>query len=299
MRHRGNNHWINVLNNVRIGEVTDTDLKYLNDQCYVSKEDEQNKHMYCPFITSSNKTRDGVNRTCVYSYAQQHNQPVYQIIAEERGKPVDTCFHSLRDDLTSRIPILLSLTIGMPVSSTYRNDSIAVLNGTKGFICGFEWHTDTQFQQFTTSNNVSVLRPSRQPKYVFIQQMNHKVRQHGNLPPGVIPVQPTKKKCILKLSHRKLSKTLTQIMVVPAFAITTDKSQGMTVSACIIDPQIDPSRKNPPPQILYVALSRVTTPLTMSFTEELRREILNKFKPNRELLKIDRNLISRYTREFY
>jgi hypothetical protein len=99
--------------------------------------------------------------------------------------------------------------------------------------------------------------------------------------------------------NRQFKKSLKQIMVVPAFAITTDKSQGTTVSASIIGSQKDSNRKGPPNSILYVALSRVTDPSKMTLTEPLTMDLVNQFKPSEQLIEIDTMLKGRSRPEFY
>ena len=79
----------------------------------------------------------------------------------------------------------------------------------------------------------------------------------------------------------------------PAFPITTDKSQGLTFQKDIIDSQKNHLRCRPPTQILYVALSRVTDPNKMKFTEKITLEYLDQFKPSKGLIDLDKYLRKR------
>ena len=83
------------------------------------------------------------------------------------------------------------------------------------------------------------------------------------------------------------SKTIFQMPVVPAFSITTDKSQGLTFEANIIGPQSDLVRKRPPSQINYVAFSRCRTPHNIRLSLPITLETLFKFKPSKNLLEVD------------
>jgi hypothetical protein len=238
-------------------------------------------------------------RASVFAFAHLHGQPVYQTVAEERGEKLSENLFTLRDDQTSRIPIQLSLTEGMSISCTQKNEPLGITNGTIGIVAGIEWEDNTTFQIFRTSDGVQVKKPSKLPKYVIITKLNPSNQSFGNLPPNHIPIPPTKKQAKMLFQNRSYTKTLKQVMIVPAFSITTDKSQGLTVSAAVIGSQKDQNRKRPPSQILYVALSRVTDPHMMILTEKLNMEYLLNFKPNPKLLSIDQELENRDTREFF
>jgi hypothetical protein len=181
MRHRSNQVWVEILKRLRqgiysntllinLGFLTNNDLDYINKTCYhpnPTLENENADGLYCPYITASNKTRGMINQSSVFQYARLHFQPVYRIIAEEQTKKVHASLFSLRDDQTKRVPILLNLTIGMPISCTQKNTKLNVTNGTIGFVAGFEWHDNTTFERNKSDIGVNILTPSKLPKYII------------------------------------------------------------------------------------------------------------------------------------
>jgi hypothetical protein len=146
---------------------------------------------------------------------------------------------------------------------------------------------------FFTDSGVKILRASHLPDYIFIQPHRFTNITFFPLASGIIPINPTKSSVKFKLSNRTFNQTITQLPVVPAFSITTDKSQGLTFQNDIIDSQKNHLRCRPPTQILYVALSRVTDPNKMKFTEKTTLEYLNQFKPTKELIDLDKYLRTR------
>jgi hypothetical protein len=105
-----------------------------------------------------------VYQASTFSYAKLHLQPVYQIIAEEHKKKVHSGLYSLRDDQTKRVPILLNLTVGMPISCSQNNKKLDLSNGTLGFLAGFEWSDNTTFERMHTDTGITILKPSQLPK---------------------------------------------------------------------------------------------------------------------------------------
>jgi hypothetical protein len=272
----------------------------LNETCARTDFDNFNTFDgYCPFITSSNVTRCGLNRSCTFAFALKNNRTVFQIPATYKSKHVSSSLFPLRDDTTGRVCMLLELVVGMPVSSTKNTFSIGVANGTLGTVAGIQWSYTTSFETFFTPEGVTVRKASEVPEYVFLHPLSPITQSFGDLPLGIIPISPTKTKVELKLANRKFSHTVNQIALVPAFAITTDKSQGLTVAKAVIGPQKDAVRKSPPPQILYVALSRAINPNYMRLLEPVTVALLSSFKPSAELLAVDFDLRSRSVPEFY
>lgn len=299
MRHSKFPEFVSILDQIRVGTYTNDIVDYLNNVC-VGRPSDTDTRKYIPLITASNDTRFSYNRICTFEYAKKKQIPVFQIIAKNHKRPVDKQFLTLRDDQTSKVYLLLELCIGMPVTCTKNNKKMKMTNGTMGFIEGFEWTPTTTFKNGLTSDGGVISIPSEHPKFVFIQLAKSNNTQFGNLPVGILPIKSTSCPIRLNLSKSKsISMSVMQFTISPSWALTTDKVQGLTLHGSIVGPQIDSKRKNPPKQILYVAVSRIIDPRTMTFSTPVTLSMLNSFRQDNNLMQMIESLEEQCTSEFY
>ena len=236
MRHSSNPRWISILNNWRLVIFNRDDVKYVNDQCSTDQP-LPDTVPYCPFITASNVARVNMNHSATYQYALRNNLDLFQIPAFHQNMPIPESFWTLRDDTTQRIPMLLELVISMPLSCNSNNPNLKLSNGTLVHLVEIRWPNNIQFHVETTQDGVNIKRASILPELLFVKRMDSDITLPG-LPGSIIALPPLKKQVAFKLENRrKFIKQITQMPVVPAFAITTDKSQGLTFEASVIGPQ--------------------------------------------------------------
>ncbi len=78
--------------------------------------------------------------------------------------------------------------------------------------------------------------------------------------PGLFPIFPITNRITCSLAHNNdISVKIKTYPIVPGFAITTEKCQGLTLKGAIIGTLRNIDRANPQPNSLYVAPSRATT----------------------------------------
>ena len=187
----------------------------------------------------------------------------------------DTNRSHLPDNKTELLPGLLPFVPNMPVLLT---DNIAcelgLSNGTQGIFRELVYDDQEESSALAVKSDVF---PSntvyiRKPLYALVEISSS---QLGNcldgLPPKIIPIPLIKKQFTVSIrqlfgqlfegtqSQRKASAmiqvTRTQLPIVPAFAITTYKAQGLTMNKIVVDLQIPPGTLQV--ASIYVPLSRV------------------------------------------
>ena len=111
------------------------------------------------------------------------------------------------------------------------------------------------------------------------------------LPPaaGVIAIPLKPYTCKVSLNHGVTSVTVHQFPVIPAYGMTPEKLQGVTLLHDLYVSELD----NRQAQILYVVLSRVLALAWLIFTQPLTMEYIRKFVPSVQVLETVRDLMDR------
>jgi len=299
MRHRNSPKWIGILDRMRVGQIRQPDIDYINQMCYLN-DTPNDTFQYTPLLTASNETRCQFNRHCTYLYAKQHNETVFQIPAIHLDKHIDSKYYVYPDNKTGHISMLLELVIGMPLSSTKNDRKTGLTNGSLGILSGIQWPHHTSFVTSFTNTGVQIKLSSCIPEYLFFTDSSETKYHVEGLPSGTIPMscpKPNQVKFDFK-NQKAHSLNLKQIAVIPAWSLTTDKSQGMTLGGCIIGVQSDTHRNNPPKQIMYVAWSRVIDPSNIKITQPLTLDTMSHFIPSNDLIMIDNYIKSKVLKEF-
>lgn len=182
---------------------------------------------------------------------------------------------ALPDNKTEHIPGYLPLISGMPV---LLQENIAcelgLSNGTQGIFRELVYDQTSQFtngsdEEFFTTDTVFV----RNAQYALVEIPKSKIKNLDSLNPFIIPIPVVEKTFdvnleklyadkgpIMKIFNDKKLKTTISVKrkglpLIPAYSITTHKSQGQTLPKIVID-------LNMPPGMVevasaYVPLSRV------------------------------------------
>jgi hypothetical protein len=179
----------------------------------------------------------------------------------------------LPDNKTEHLPGYLPLVVGMPVLLTENiATELGLSNGTRGIFHQLvyeEYLDNTQLHQTYFPEHTKFVL---QPKYALVEFPNCKLdTELSELGPKIVPICLSEQTFQFDVKDflpenaskvRKLTKRTTKISIkrkalplVPAYSITTHKSQGQTLGKVIIDLVVPPG----PVEIAstYVPLSRV------------------------------------------
>ena len=140
--------------------------------------------------------------------------------------------------------------------------------------------------QTPQTNTVPTYVTAPMPEIVFIKLLQSQKQYFPDLPPGVVPVLPHKESnCLIQLPNNcNIYVPVEQIPLTPAFALTTEKSQGMTLTHAVVAPLRHKTRTKPQRSALYVAFSRVTDPKNLRIMEPLQMSTTTYSKPTAEIV---------------
>jgi hypothetical protein len=138
----------------------------------------------------------------------------------------------------------------------------------------------------------SVLVCSTLPEIIFVKLLGKDTILDLELPPGIVDIHPILEQDVtINLPNRRFIISIEQIPIVPAFALTINKFQGLTLSSIILGPLLHPSRKTPKKNgTLYVALIRIKRLSNLYILEPLSPTILRYFQPSNSHLTKDKCL---------
>jgi hypothetical protein len=316
-RQKADDKYADILSRVHWGVATSRDIDTLNTR-YVNRIDpvkqmrrfhdtqgnpQQVDDYFAPMAISKNHDRCLYNTDQIFRVAKAHNVPVFQSLAYARRASTRAKIRRLQyldDDNTDKVPFLMTFHIcHMPAMVTKRVTELANLkkisNGLLGFIVGFimqgsstpcmgpMYHGDDQnFHATVHPSGVTVLRFKVNPAFLLFKLRDCKeVLVHG-YPPGVVAIPIGTYECEVKLPNAKQNSTLTvqQFPVIPAYAMTPEKLQGVTLYHDLYVSELS----NRQAQILYVVLSRILMLSWLILTQPLTMDYVRKFVPAKIVL---------------
>jgi hypothetical protein len=224
-----------------------------------------------------NEVRTHLNNKAAIHKAAQTEQRLMVCVAQDtcKGKPIEDPtlvkkLLELSDSKTEHLPGLLPFVPGMPVILT-QNIAIelGLINGMNGIFRQLVYEessasTDTVSETFP--NNTQYIY---RPLYALVETAKSKIEcNFEQLQPNLIPIPlmeqtfridiadilpkdkrpKTNRKAVLSIKRRALP-------LVPAYSITTHKSQGQTLKNVVIDLKLP--NENDDLASIYVPLSRV------------------------------------------
>ena len=230
-----------------------------------------------------NELRTELNNRAVINKAYQLGQAPTVVVAQDKintKKEVDLLDLSKRllalpDNKTDHIPGYLPLVPGMPV---LLQENIAcelgLSNGTPGIFRKLIYDETTEHnsdltESVYTSDTIFV----HNAHYALVEILKSKTNKFDDLEPQIIPIPvvektftvsleqlyPDKSSVLKALSAKQLKTTISVkrrgLPLVPAYSITTHKSQGQTLPKIIIDLNMPPGMVEVASS--YVPLSRV------------------------------------------
>jgi len=106
-----------------------------------------------------------------------------------------------------------------------------------------------------------------------------------------IPLSAYKAKFKLPGAEKETTMTITTYPLIPAYALTPEKLQGITLEHELLVTTLD----NRSPQILYVVHSRVRLLANLILAEEMTVDYVRKFLPPEDLIAVVIELVKRVT----
>ncbi len=221
--------------------------------------------------------RTHLNNKAAIHKAAQTGQPLMVCVAQDtcKGKPIEDPtlvkkLLELSDSKTEHLPGLLPFVPGMPVILT-QNIAIelGLINGMNGIFRQLVYEESsvlTDAVSETFPNNTQYIH---RPLYALVEIAKSKIEcNFEQLQPNIVPIPlieqtfrvdiadilpkdkrpKTNRKAILSIKRRALP-------LVPAYSITTHKSQGQTLKNVVIDLKLP--TENDDIASIYVPLSRV------------------------------------------
>ena len=306
-------HWgVNVQADLDVLNRRSLDHPEFNVEAHFSTYKSDVEDYFSPLAISTNRARCGFNIENIYSFAQKEERCVYEILADSsmmRNRALIQRLKYSDDDFTGKIPFLLSFhTLAMPAMVTKRIEELepikCIANGTLGFIVGFIHDgsdkaclspdyvdDDTQFRVSITAAGVVVKRFKRNPAYLLFKVRGCKRQLVNDYPVGVVAIPLGRYQAKFKLPNAKAvtSMTVWTFPVIPAYAMTPEKLQGVTLDNELYVSVLD----NRSPQILYVVFSRVRKLIYLILTERLTLEYVRKFLPPKEIILVMKSLIEK------
>ena len=179
----------------------------------------------------------------------------------------------LPDNKTEHLPGYLPLVPGMPVLLTENMATeLGLSNGTRGIFHQLVYEESSADIQFQDKNFPTNTKFITQPKYALVEFLNCKLDSElAELQAKIIPIPISEQTFLFDVKEllaenvakaAKINKKTTKISIkrkalplIPAYSMTTHKSQGQTLGKIIIDLVMPPG----PVEVasVYVPLSRV------------------------------------------
>ncbi|ETP31440.1 hypothetical protein F442_19695 [Phytophthora nicotianae P10297] len=268
MRHRDDPQWRDILNRWRVGNYLSSDIDIVNAMCYRKKWSEHVQEMdtYCPIIVTSNALRCEFNHESAIAFCKARGQVLHEFPALV-ARPKSAILSPSQRRMQQNVSTVFKLA-----------------NGTIGYVVSIK-PSSTDIEQVIQVGGFVTRVHSEPPEIIFVQLRDHNNPLFEGLPDGVVPLRPWKQNSIqIQLPDRSFSVNITQIPLVPAFSLTSEKCQGLTVERMILAPLRHSTRKSPQRSYFYVAVTRVTTMSELILTEELTLEYLSYFIPDPEAL---------------
>ncbi|ETN12062.1 hypothetical protein PPTG_09710 [Phytophthora nicotianae INRA-310] len=294
MRHREDPVWKTMLDKWRLGKYDNADIDHVNNVAYDHNWTSRNigTKCYCPIIVTSNALRAEFNSSALRAFCKQSETILHRFpatVSRPRHRLTNAQRRSLdciRDDKTGGMSIVLEFAAGSMVQCTKNVSSqFKLANGSIGSVVAFT-SASRDAIQVRTVNGIQEHHHSLPPDIVFVKLKDYPTRSFlPGLPQGVVPVCKKSERGVqVKLPDREFSISITQVPLVPAYCLTTEKCQGLTVEKMILGPIRHSTRLSPQRSSFYVAVTRVKSLNQLYLMSPLTKQFLKYFKPSANVL---------------
>ena len=273
----GNKRFVDLLSRLRVGKCTDEDYQLLQSRLVTNVRPswEDGEWLSAPIIVCNNDTKDALNERAALAFAQRMGRPVhwYDCTDSVQGSTLSGIesryLHRLHSGETNQRLGSLPLVIGMPVMITQNFDvESGIVNGCVGTLASIRYTIDDTDKRRAVSCIIHTPSTAERP-------LPHLDPFHSVVITDTVDV-------LLRHPFHggDLKFKRTQVPILPGFAMTVHKSQGMTTDRAVVDLEGCKGTESP-----YVMLSRVTTlegllilrpfainRITCRQTEDMRRE---------------------------
>ncbi|CAF2150657.1 unnamed protein product [Rotaria magnacalcarata] len=276
--------YLELLNRLRSGQSTIEDYQLLctriigNPKLLTSLK--QKPWNEAPILVFRNTLRTQINNRAVLNKAMEMGLRPMVCVAQDyfQGKIIEDLrlrktILELPDNKTEHLPGYLPLVPGMPVLLTENvATELGLSNGTRGIFHQLVYEEPSADIQFQDKNFPANTKFITQLKYALVEFPNCKLDSElAELQTKIIPISISEQTFLFDIKEllvdnvakaAKINKKTTKISVkrkalplIPAYSMTTHKSQGQTLSKIIIDLVMPPG----PVEVasVYVPLSRV------------------------------------------
>jgi hypothetical protein len=250
----------------------------------------------------TNELRMELNSRCVENMAAKSGRKIIRCYAKQSKslKASELKYvRSLPDSKTGKMAMKLDLLIGMPITTLFNhpNHALNIANGTLGHLVDIQWGRNTEFVEIPSNENFVVA--SRYPEILFVKIMDCEKILVKGLGPGVVPILPDPNAVSMKIdlkNRRKVKIKANGFKVAMAFALTVDKSQGLSLDSGTIWSLFSAARTLVRTASFYVAISRVRRLEDIHLLEPLLLETLvRRFSPKQDALDEDAKLVAMST----
>ena len=199
--------------------------------------------------------------------------------------------YGLSSEHTNNLQMTLDVFVGMPVQITKNIcTEKGVANGVIGFVAGFQYQAIDAVGSdvvMSTKSRDGMSMPSHDVEIVFVKIPGNEHFFSDALPAGVVPLIKKKEYTKCQRHNRHYSFSVEQFPIVPAFALTVFKTQGLTLNRMIIGSwgmtNIGRGYRTPNASA-YVMLSRVCELNSLLLLERLNLNDIKKCTPPPELV---------------
>ncbi|CAF1033917.1 unnamed protein product [Rotaria sordida] len=253
-----------------------------------------------PILVFRNEIRTKLNNKASIHNATQIDHPLMVCVAQDtcKGKPIEDPILiknllELSDSKTEHLPGLLPFVPGMPVILTQNiATELGLINGIKGTFRQLVYHEESVSTEALSEmfpNNTQFIR---RPIYALIEINKSKIEcKLQDLEPKLIPIPLVEQTFRVDIADilpkdkkpKSNQKTILSIKrsalpLVPAYCITTHKSQGQTLNKVIIDLKLP--NETDDIAAVYVPLSRVKRLVDLAILRPFDYKVLL-MKPNK------------------
>ncbi|CAF1542983.1 unnamed protein product, partial [Adineta ricciae] len=253
-----------------------------------------------PILVFRNEVRTQINNKAAIHNAIQMDRPPMVCVAQDtcKGKAIEdpillTKLLELSDSKTEHLPGLLPFVPGMPVILTQNiATELGLINGINGIFRQLVYHEES-----VSTGNLSEMFPNntkyiRRPIYALIEIVKSKIESKlQDLQPKLIPIPLVEQTFrvdvadILPKDKKPKSNQKTMLSIkraalplVPAYCITTHKSQGQTLNKVVVDLKLPNDTDDI--AAVYVPLSRVKRLVDLVILRPFDQKVLL-MKPNK------------------
>ena len=272
-----------VLDNLRDASLAEADIAWINRRHISKLSDDELMPLRTIddlplMVAASNEARHALNNAMLQQAARQ-GKKIIKVKAkiDPKDKNVKLTdahlkrFFDAGDEETNRYPSVFYMHLGMRVMVTKNiAPSQGIANGTLGTIVGWQFPEDAHMERAPDPilGGLEILHAHSRPEFVLLMIDNPKFSPFPSLTAhhngdSIFPIFTKKNDLVEVPSHggpnaSKIQLYIEQVPLVPSYAVTIHKSQGISVKNLIVATWIMGGTNNLASlQMAYVALSRL------------------------------------------